>query len=114
MWALRAILVLLLVIAVVAVALYNVDPDQKVDVNLIWKEYHQVALVEVFLWSFAVGVIVSLLVFIFVYVRMAVAQRALRKQVRALETEVTVLRNRPIEESAELLQPENSPQKKNE
>jgi len=108
MWALRAILVLVVVIVVVAIALHNVGPDQKVDVNLIWKTYVGVALVEIFLWSFAIGVFVALLVFISVYIRLVVNLRSVRKQVRALESEVTVLRNRPIEESGELLKKNNS------
>jgi len=108
MWALRAILVLIVIIAVVTIALNNVKDYQKVDVDLVWKSYVGVALVEIFLWSFAIGVFVSLLVFISVYIRMAVNLRSLRKQVRALESEVTILRNRPIEESANLLQENDS------
>ena len=111
MWALRAIIVLVLVIVVVAIALHNVSPDQRVDVNLIWKTYAGVALVEIFLWSFALGVLVALLVFITVYIRLVVNVRSLRKKVRALESEVTVLRNRPIEESGELLKKNGSPSK---
>lgn len=104
MWAVRAILIAIIVIAVVAFAIHNVGEYQKVDVNLIWKSFQQVALVEVVFWSFAAGIIVSLLVFISVYIRLSVTVRSMRKQVRALESELAVLRNRPIEESAQMLE----------
>jgi len=112
MWALRAILVAIIVIAIVAFALYNVELEQRVDINLIWKSFHQVALVEVIFWSFVSGLVLSLIIFISVYIRMAVSLRNSKKQLRALESEVTVLRNRPIEESVELLQDGISKDKK--
>ncbi len=104
MWAVRAILIALIVIVVVAFAIHNVGEYQKVDVNLIWKNYENVALVEVVFWSFAVGIVVSLLVFISVYIRLSVTLRSTKKQMRALEAELAVLRNRPIEESARMLE----------
>ncbi|HOD65834.1 MAG TPA: LapA family protein [candidate division Zixibacteria bacterium] len=103
MWAVRAVLITVIVIAVVAFAIHNVGEYQKVDVNLIWKSYHQVALVEVVFWSFVAGIAVSLVMFVSVYIRLSMAGRAMRKQVRALEAELAVLRNRPIEESAQVL-----------
>jgi hypothetical protein len=54
-------------------------------------------------WSFVAGMILSLILFILIYVRQAVQIRGLQKVIRSLENEVTVLRNRPIEESADLL-----------
>ncbi len=103
MWVLRAVLVALIVVCVVAFALYNVGSGQNVTVNLIWATFSEVPLITVVFWSFAVGVLVSLVLFIFVYIRLSVQLRASRKRARSLETEVAVLRNRPIEESADLL-----------
>jgi len=103
MWVLRAILVALVVVCVVAFALYNVGSGQAVTVNLIWVKFVEVPLITVVFWSFAAGVLVSLLLFISVYIKLSVQLRTARKQARALEGEVTVLRNRPIEESADLL-----------
>jgi len=108
---LRAILIALLIVIVVAFALHNVGADQKVSVNLIWVKYVDVPLITVVFWSFAAGVVVSLLVFISVYIKLSVQLRSARKQIRALEGEVTVLRNRPIEESADLLK-ESAEQKR--
>lgn len=112
MWVLRAILVAIIVIAIVAFALHNVGLNQRVDINLVWKSFNQVALIEVIFWAFVSGLVLSLIIFISVYIRMAVNLRTIKKQLRALESEVTVLRNRPIEESVELLQKEISKDQK--
>jgi uncharacterized membrane protein YciS (DUF1049 family) len=103
MWAVRAILIALLIIVVVAFAYFNFNPSQKVDVNLIYVKYLDVPLVTVVFWSFVAGVLVSLILFISVYIRLSVQIRASARRITALEGEVAVLRNRPIEESADLL-----------
>jgi uncharacterized integral membrane protein len=103
MWAIRAVLIALLIIIVVAFAYFNFNPSQKVDVSLIYVKYLDVPLVTVVFWSFVAGVLVSLVLFISVYIRLTVQLRASSKRVSALEGEVAVLRNRPIEESADLL-----------
>lgn len=103
MWAVRAILIALVVIAVVAFAYFNFGPTQKVDVNLIYVKYLDVPLVTVVFWSFVAGMLVSLVMFISVYVRLSVQVRSAAKRIVALEGEVAVLRNRPIEESADFL-----------
>lgn len=103
MWVLRAILVALVVVCVVAFALYNVGSGQAVAVDLIWVKFVDVPLITVVFWSFAAGVLVSLLLFISVYIKLSVQLHSVRKQARALEGEVTILRNRPIEESVDLI-----------
>ncbi|RKX28464.1 MAG: hypothetical protein DRP47_04300 [Candidatus Zixiibacteriota bacterium] len=113
MWALRAFFVTIIVLAIVTFAIYNVQLDQRIDVNLIWTTYSQVTAIEIVFWSFACGVVLSLLVFISAYIRNSVNLRAMRKQIKALESEVTVLRNRPIEESAELLLEDQALSQKN-
>ncbi len=103
MWAVRSLLTIVLVLCVVAFAYYNSDMDQRVSVNLIWVKYVDMPLITVVFWSFVAGVFVSLFVFVTVFVRQSVQIRATRRRLLALESEVTVLRNRPIEESADLL-----------
>jgi uncharacterized membrane protein YciS (DUF1049 family) len=105
MWVVRAVLVAILIIVVVAFAYSNFGADQTVDVNLqpFYYNYSGVPLVTVVFWSFVAGVILSLLLFITTYIRLSVQIRHLRRRIKGLETEVTVLRNRPIEESADLL-----------
>ncbi|HWR83314.1 MAG TPA: LapA family protein [Candidatus Deferrimicrobium sp.] len=109
MWVLRAVLTALMVVCIVAFAVYNIGPDRQVSVDLIWARFIQVPLVTVVFWAFAAGVFVSLLLFISVYIKLWLEVRNARKQVRALETEVTVLRNRPLDESADLLRGQRQP-----
>ncbi|MBD3403602.1 DUF1049 domain-containing protein [candidate division GN15 bacterium] len=105
MWAVRALLMALLIIIIVAFAYNNFNADQTVDVNLkpVYHNYADVPLVTVVFWAFVAGVILSLLLFISTYIKLSVQVRASRKRIKALETEVAILRNRPIEESADLL-----------
>lgn len=105
MWAVRAIVVLLLILVVVAFAYNNFGEDQVVDVKLqpFYSNYVDVPLVTVVFWSFVAGSLLSLLLFITVYIKQSVTLHAAKRRVKALESEVTILRNRPIEESADLL-----------
>ncbi len=103
MWAIRAILIVAVVLCVVAFAYYNMSAEQTVDVNLIWAKYLGVPLVTVVFWSFVAGAIVSLFVMLTVLIRQSVQIRSARRQIRALEGEVMVLRNRPLDESADLI-----------
>ncbi len=103
MWAVRAILIVALILCVVAFAYYNSDLQQNVRVNLIWVQYVDVPLITVVFWSFVPGVLVSLFLFMSVFIKQSVQLRATRRRIKALEGEVTALRNRPIEESADLV-----------
>jgi len=103
MWAVRAILIIAFVVCIVAFAFYNSEAHQKVFVNLIWMQRSDVPLITVVFWSFLTGVVVSFVVFVTGYIKQSVQLRTGRKRIRALESEVTVLRNRPIEESADLI-----------
>jgi len=103
MWVLRAIIIALIVICVVAFAFYNVGATQRVSVDLILARYVDVPLITVVFWSFVSGVLVSLVMFVSTYIRISVDVRSARKRIQALEGEVAVLRNRPIEDSADLL-----------
>ncbi|MFQ5452974.1 MAG: lipopolysaccharide assembly protein LapA domain-containing protein [Candidatus Zixiibacteriota bacterium] len=103
MWVIKAIMIALLVIGVVAFAYFNISPAQKVDVNLIYVKLVEVPLVTVVFWSFVAGLMVSLILFISVYIKLSVQLRFANKRINTLDGEVTALRNRPIEESAGLL-----------
>ena len=105
MWIIRTVLVLLLLILVVGFAYNNMGSDQKVAVQLepLFANYVDVPLVTVVFWAFVAGAALSLLLFVSIYVKLSVQGHTARKRIRALEGEVTILRNRPIEESAELL-----------
>ena len=103
MWVVRAIMIALVIVCVVAFAFYNIGPENKVDVDLVYVAFNDVPMVTVVFWSFVAGMLVSLLLFISVYIRNSVALRSALRRIKALENEVTVLRNRPIEESVDLL-----------
>ena len=105
MWVVRAILVLLLILLVVAFAYNNFGADQTVDVKLqpILPNYVDVPLVTVVFWSFVAGAILATLLFVSMYIKQSVLVHSSRKRIKALEGEVTILRNRPIEESVDLL-----------
>ncbi len=105
MWAIRAVLIFFVIIVVVAFAYNNSGQNQVVDVFLdpLYHDFVDVPLVTVVFWAFMAGVILSVLFFITSYVKQMVQMSNARKRVKALESELAILRNRPIEESASLL-----------
>jgi len=105
MWAVRAVIVALLIIVVVAFALNNYGPEQTVDVHLkpLYHNYANVPLVTVVFWSLVSGMILALLLVLTNYIKLSVQMHSAKKRIKALESEVAILRNRPIEESADLL-----------
>lgn len=105
MWLIRTVLTLLLLLLVVGFAYNNTSSQQNVDVHLqpLAADRAEVPLVTVVFFSFLGGAILSMLLFVSMYLKVSLAARLARKRNRALESEVAILRNRPIEESAELL-----------
>lgn len=103
----RAVLVIVaaaLIICFLAFVVYNAS--ERVDVNkqpFAQGIFHNVALAEVVFWALVAGVLLSTLMFVMMYIKQSVQLHSCRKRVRALESEVTILRNRPIEESVGLL-----------
>ena len=105
MWVIRAILIALVIILVIAFAYSNTGLEQVVDVHMkpLFPNYVDDPLLTVVFVAFATGMFMSLLVFITIYIKQTMDLHAARRKVRALEAEVGILRNRPIEESADLL-----------
>ena len=103
MWAVRAILIALVIIIVVAFAYFNLNSEQTINVDLIYVKYVEVPLVTVVFWSFIAGMLISLFLFISIYIKLTIQLRNATRKIQALEGEVTVLRNRPIEESADMI-----------
>jgi uncharacterized integral membrane protein len=91
------------VICVVAFAFYNVGSSQTVELNLVFVKLINVPLITVVFWSFVAGVLVSLFLFASTYIRLSLDLRATRRRNAGLENELSILRNRPIEESVNLL-----------
>lgn len=102
MWAVRAIGIFLVIALVVGFVVYNYSMDQRVAVNLYWKQYENVPLLVVIFWSFLAGMALSLVLFVGVYLRQLTQISSARKAVKGLNEEVSALRNRPIEESQDM------------
>lgn len=103
MWALRALLIALVFVAAVAFAYSNVGIVVDVNLQPVYSDMADVPLISVVGWALGIGLFLSLLMFISTYIKLSVQIRAARKRIKSLETEVAILRNRPIEESADLL-----------
>ena len=106
MRAVVIVVIAIFVICFMAFVVYNSNDDQRVDIHkrpFADGTFHNVALAEVVFWSFISGLMLCALVFVLVYIRQSMALHTSRRRIKALEGEVTVLRNRPIEESADLL-----------
>ncbi len=103
MWVFRSILILIIIVIIVGFAIYNSGPGQTVDVDLIWAKRYTVPVITVVFWSFILGSLVSLLLFISIYLKQSEQLRDANKSIKGLISEVTLLRNRPIEEAKDLL-----------
>ncbi len=103
----RAIIVVLVIALILCCfAFISHNNDERVNVNkqpFADGAYMNVALAEVVFWAFAAGSLLSLFIFIMIYIKQTVLYRSARRRIKALEAEVTILRNRPIEESADLI-----------
>ena len=103
MWVFRSILILIIIAVIVGFAVYNSGPNQTVDIDLIWAKRFNVPIITVVFWSFILGSLVSLLLFISVYLKQSGQWRDAQRAIKGLESEVSALRNRPIEETQDLL-----------
>jgi uncharacterized integral membrane protein len=104
MWVFRAILILVIIAVIVGFAVYNSGPGQTVDVDLMWTKRFDVPIITVVFWSFLLGSVVSLLLFISVYLKQSNQLRETNRAIKGLQAEVTSLRNRPIEEAKDLIE----------
>jgi uncharacterized membrane protein YciS (DUF1049 family) len=103
MWVLRSILILIIIAIIIGFALYNSGVDQTVDVHLIWTQRVDVPIITVVFWSFILGALISWLLFISIYLRLTNQLRTSGRNLKGLQNEVAALRNRPIEESKDLM-----------
>lgn len=102
MWLIRILLSLLLVGAIILFGLGNNYPNQRVDINLqpVYYNYTQVPVLTVVAIAVVVGIIIATIMFAMTYLRQSSLLRGHEKTIRALEQEISILRNRPVEESA--------------
>ncbi len=103
MWIFRSFLILIIILVIVAFAMHNTGPGQTVDINLVLAKRYNVPVITVVFWGFILGAAVAWLLFVSVYLRLSNQLHKAQKAAKGLETEVSALRNRPIEESKNLL-----------
>ena len=95
MWAVRALLVIILVVVVVGFSVLN--SEQKVTVMLYNTTYYNVPLIVVTYWAFVVGMLVTFILGLSYFWKLSMDLRDERRETKRLLTELTALRNRPIE-----------------
>lgn len=89
---------LVVIVAVVAFAVWN--PGQQLNVKILTKTYERVPFVYTMFIAFVAGIVFTLIFGFLYYFEMALSLRRARKEKRQLETELTTLRNLPVEEDA--------------
>ncbi len=108
MWVFRSFLILVIIGIIIGFAQFNSGLEQKVDINLIWAQRANVPLLTVIFWSFILGALVSWLLFVSVYLKQSTQLNKANREIKGYRDEVTALRNRPIEETKNLLEKKNS------
>ena len=108
MWVFRSFLILVIIGIILGFALSNSGLEQKVDIDLIWTQRYDVPILTVVLWSFILGALVSWLLFVSVYLKQSTQLNKAKREIKGYKDEVTALRNRPIEETKNLLDKKNS------
>jgi len=103
MWAVRALLVIVLVVMVVGFSVLN--SEEKVTVMLYNTTYYNVPLVVVTYWAFVVGMLVTFVLGLSYFWKLSMDLREVRRDNKRLLTELTALRNRPIEDIDRLNEP---------
>ena len=92
-------LVVVLIVVLVGFSVYNAE--ERVGVNILTTRYINVPLIVITFWAFIFGLVVSFLLFVTVYFRQVAEIRRQRRIADSLGSEISALRNRPIEESAD-------------
>ncbi|RKX23386.1 MAG: hypothetical protein DRP51_00440 [Candidatus Zixiibacteriota bacterium] len=107
MWVFRSFLILVIIGIIIGFALSNSGLEQNVDIDLIWAKRYNVPILTVVLWSFISGALVSWLLFVSVYLKQSTQLNKANREIKGYRDEVTALRNRPIEETKNLLEKKN-------
>jgi uncharacterized integral membrane protein len=94
-------LILLLVVLFAAVAFAVLNPGQRVDVDLYWRYFADVPLVQSLFIAFVAGGVLAFLYAGMVFIDFQRRIRRLQKDKRRMERELMALRTLPLEESPE-------------
>jgi uncharacterized integral membrane protein len=95
MWAVRALLVIVLVVAIVGFSVVN--SDERVTVQWVNTTYYNVPLIVVAYWAFVAGMLVTFILGLSYFWKLSLELRDARRDNKRLLSELTALRNRPIE-----------------
>lgn len=96
MWLVRLLLFIIAIAILVGFVMLN--PDQRVDVHFPWGSYFNVLLSYVVFGAVVIGMFIVFLYAIFYFMKIAGDIREKNRQLRALETELSALRNRSLED----------------
>jgi uncharacterized integral membrane protein len=100
MWAVRYLLLLILIVVILGFAILN--SSQRVLINLPHTSLPGVPLTVVILCAFCVGMLVSFVLMVAQALKMSGQVRQRRKRVQQLEMELAALRNRSLEDIEQL------------
>jgi uncharacterized integral membrane protein len=99
-----AIALLIITVAIIAFAVMN--PDERVGIDLGWRIYENVPLILGLFLAFLIGIGLTLLYCLYYFVDLGLTVRRLKKRNRTLEDELVAIRNLPIEEPLEEMEPD--------
>ncbi len=97
MWVFRALLIVVFIAVLLWFSVYNAG--ERVTIRLLSTPYYGVPLIYVAYWAFLFGMLVSFLLFVTVYFRQAGEIRRQKRLNESLGSEISALRNRPIEDT---------------
>jgi uncharacterized integral membrane protein len=95
MWVIRALLVMVLVVVIVGFSVLN--SEERVTVQLHDTTYYNIPLIVVTYWSFVAGMLVTFVLGLSYFWKLSLDLRDARRDNKRLLSELTALRNRPIE-----------------
>jgi uncharacterized integral membrane protein len=98
-----AVALLIITIAIIAFAVMN--PGERVIINLGWVSFRDVPMILALFLAFVIGIALTLLYCLYYFVDLSLNARRLKKRNKALEAELLAIRNLPIDESLEDVQP---------
>ena len=95
MWVIRALLVMVLIVVIVGFSVLN--SEERVTVQLHDTTYYNIPLIVVTYWSFVAGMLVTFVLGLSYFWKLSLDLRDVRRDNKRLLSELTTLRNRPIE-----------------
>ena len=107
MWAVRAFLVIVLIVAIVGFSVLN--SEERVTVALYNATYYNIPLIIVSYWTFVAGMLVTFVLGMSYFWKLSLDLRDARRDNKRLLTELTALRNRPLEAMDKLDDAESVP-----